>query len=77
MTRHLMSHSLNNLLPPQPPGMAGSQIPIPTIDLLLAPTIRGMSRKEIDCQREAQSAILMAAAERGFERLQWVRLALA
>jgi hypothetical protein len=36
-----------------------------------------MNRNEFDYQREAQAAMRIAADARGFERLEWVRLALA
>jgi hypothetical protein len=33
--------------------------------------------EESDCQREAHAAMRMAVGASGYERLQWVRLALA
>ena len=36
-----------------------------------------MSREEFDYQREAHAAMRMAVGACGYERLQWVRLALA
>jgi hypothetical protein len=36
-----------------------------------------MSRNQFDYQREAQAAMRIAADAHGFERLEWVRLAVA